>query len=236
MEAMTDYQRTEIKELAEKYGINIEDIHIKRFVIFLLNKPLLNERSEKPDWKEPDNKPSSQNLELAEFIELIIAAYENDQPIEVSTTIKGIKSKTVKLSGRNCYKLVLFANTELEHQQDGTYQGLFGWEFKDTINQHDYFTEPYTKEELDKILRYERNEEIKRKKSKKRMFVRQLNIIYYHLKDNGVFNNKTKEPTSKEYQFLYDSLCVLGMFPKDNMYTFSALLKKEALRDYIRKR
>ena len=236
MAKMTLEQKEEIKALAVKYEITLEERHLLTFGIFLWKgfSELLLEKYPKEGGYTIviiNNK-----LSLAEYILLLSKALENKKGIEVSTTIKGIKEKVHLRTNEFIYLFWLQANTLLEEIQDGLYQYKFNWEFRENMNEEGYehFTKPYTKEELEMILNYERQEVEKRKKSQTKGLKRNINALRKTFREDGIFDKKAKELTSKEYQFLYDSLSVLGFYPKENMEIFSGIDKKEALRDYIR--
>ena len=257
MGKMTLEQKEEIKALALKYGIDLrgngnpqnfntrlalktnseislEDIHLLRFNIFLFPNDFLEkwiDRS-KITWDFLTRK-----LVLAEYILLLSKALENKTGIEVSTTIKGIKEKVHLQTSDFIYLSWLQANSYLEEIQDGLYQYQFNWEFREYMNEKgcEHFTIPYTKEELEMILNYERQETERIRKGKITNRLKwKINKIREEFRREGVFSNEAKELTSKEYQFLYDTLSVLGFFPRENMKIFSGTDKKEALRDYIR--
>lgn len=83
--------------------------------------------------------------------------------------VKGTELTTKLLASNGFITwLELFANTWLEHQQGGLYQYKFGWDFKQYLitrwgsdpveeAQSPFFTEPYSNEELNSILEYERS-------------------------------------------------------------------------------
>lgn len=231
---MTPEQMEEIKALAVKYGITLEERHLKRFNIFYMF--YANESYEAVNIYEKIEDYITSKLALAEYILMLSKALENKKGIEVSTTIKGIKEKVYLSSNNFIYLSWLQANTSLEIMQDGDYQYKFNWEFKENMTEEGYehFTEPYTKEELEMILNYERQEKEGIKKRKTKLLKSQINAIRKTFRKDGVFSNEAKELTSKEYQFLYDSLSVLGVFEKEKMEIFSGTDKKEVLRDYIR--
>lgn len=234
------YKISENTKRMLEMGYSFEDIHLKRINIFFIN-PFIPEDGiflDKPNGKRLYENSSFYKLRLAEFIELLCAAMEAVAPIEISTTIKGVKKKKVELSSYDCENLYLFLNTELEKIQDGFYQFNFDWDFKKNIETRgkEGFTEPYTKDELAKILKYERELYKNQDRKSRDLNKRQIRILSHYFREEGVFNNKTKELASKEYQFLYDLLAVVGMFPKETIDRYSASMKKDALRDYIRNR
>lgn len=221
-------------------GCSIEDARLKIINIFLFNS-FTTEDSFcffKPNGRRVYKNNSCYTLKLAELIDIVYTAMESFSNIEVTTTIKGVKKEKVVLNGNDCERLFLFLNTELEKTQDGLYQYEFNWEDKDYIegNDIDNFTKPYTKDELTKIIEYERKRYIKPDALTRRLNKKQVRILCDFFKEEGVFNNENKELASKEYQFLYDLLAVVGMFPKETIDRYSASMKKDALRDYIRNR
>lgn len=247
MGKMTLEQKEEIKALAVKYEIPLGERNLLTFGIFpgiggdTLKSQLHNylesylETSLKRgeiSWYTINNK-----LYLAEYILMLSKALENKTGIEVSTTIKGIKEKVHLQTSDFIYLSWLQANSYLEEIQDGLYQYQFNWEFREYMNEKgcEHFTIPYTKEELEMILNYERQETERIRKGKITNKLKwKINKIREEFRREGVFSNEAKELTSKEYQFLYDTLSVLGFFPRENMKIFSGTDKKEALRDYIR--
>jgi len=228
---MTPEQMEEIKALAVKYEITLEERHLKRFNIFYMFYA-----NEAVNIYEKIEDNITSKLALAEYILMLSKALENKKGIEVSTTIKGIKEKVYLPSNNFIYLSWLQANTSLEIMQDGDYQYKFNWEFKENMTEEGYehFTEPYTKEELEMILNYERQKKEGIKKRKTKLPKSQINAIRNTFRKDGVFSNEAKELTAKEYQFLYDSLSVLGFFEKEKMEILSGTDKKEVLRDYIR--
>lgn len=241
---MTESQKNKIKELAINYGIKLEDLDLKRIGIFICINPIIQENEiflDKPNGKRVFVPADSYKLKLAELIQLLsetMDSMDSNSYIEITSTIKGVKKEKVKIYSSQIEGLYLFANTELERISDGFYQYEFNFDFKEQndSNAYEYLKEPYTKEELDKILKYERSEYKKMFNYKRTKIKRQVNILCHYFREEGVFNNKTKELNSKEYQFLYDALAVLGIFPEENIEVFSGSMKKEALRDYVRKR
>jgi len=174
----------------------------------------------------------SNKLQLAELISLLSSCRDNKITISgiVSHPKKGeIKSqiKKVELSSPlDIHNFSLWANTVLENAQDGYYQYLFNWEFKENIKYllsnkevvyDEFYIEPYTDDELDKILAYERTEKKKEKNyTRNAEYGRCLTSFYNTLHRLGVFTAQIEKEKSgkasgitKEYCFMYDCLVLL---------------------------
>lgn len=258
MEEFSEDRKSRIKSLAEKYGINlkshdskdygaikmldegisIEDIHLRRLYLYPLAYCMNGDDKHLPNGGRFYSNSEIYNLRLAELIELFHDAIEASAPIEFTATIKGITRNKIKLSGNDLDTLYFFLNTELESVQDGLYQSIFNWEFREVFEWRgdSCFTKPYTMDELSKILAYERRQMKKIDRSKTQEKKRYIRMICTYLREEGVFNNITKELNSNEYQFLYDFLAMLGFFNEETICDFSKSMKKDALRDYIRNR
>lgn len=176
----------------------------------------------------------SNNLQLAELISLLDSCRGNKITISgiVSHPKKGeLKSQLKKIelsSSSDLHHLNLWANTMLERSQDGFYQYEFNWDFKDNVKHYnsidnsvsfdDFYTEPYTEEELEKILTYERDIKKKEKNfTRNAEYGRCLAAFYNFLESNGIFtahSNKGKAGKAtgitKEYCFMYDCLVLLN--------------------------
>lgn len=246
---ITDEQKTTIRDIAKQYGIelkgnnqtkdintlkcltntehSLEEIHLARLGMF----------SHIAAYTEGENS----SLQIAEFISMLGKAMKHNTGIETTITIKGIKENRLLLIDRQTlYNLWLYSNTLLEKNQDGEYQYEFGWDFKQPFEHEEQinYTEPYTEDELEKIITYEKQKEKNRKKNQKvnQILKRKIQILRRYYIEEGIFSSNTKELTINEYQFLYDTLVVLGVFPATNKHPLSKNDKKKALRDYIRER
>lgn len=243
-----------IKEKATKYRIDLrvppkdlnarinhehydtlDDYHLRR-TIMMLKCGILKAEKEAITSKMYGQQDA--NLQLAEYIQVLSKALKNNTEIKVSTVIKNIKEDTEIKGRNNLYLLWLHANTMLENQQDGTYQFRFQWKFKEQMKEEGYeqFKEPYTEEELETILKYETKTEREICENGKRNMTRLKKRAIDSFRKNGIFKDKTGELTSKEYQFLYDTLAVLGLYTIENMETLDPVGKKEALRGCARVR
>ncbi len=175
----------------------------------------------------------SNNLELIELISLLDSCRDNKITISgiVSHPKKGeIKSqvKKVELSSKlDLFYLDLWATTRLEHSQDGLYQYKFNWDFKEKLKHYkqnrevveydDFYVEPYTDEELAKILDYERTKKKNEKNYTRNAEYGRCLAFYYNLLQKKDFftAHKEKEKTgkasgiTKEYSFMYDCLVIL---------------------------
>lgn len=253
---------------AHKDNISDKDIefnHLRKSIIDILKvhcyrvrdfEIKLNLPTEKACFGDAD---ATNDLELLGFISVLSKALDNNTSIEVSTTIKGIKENTILTSGSENLRLMwLLANTLLAKNVE-MLRGLdielsdcpldmelfhclekFKWKPKKHCKEEglEKFLEPYTKEELAIITEFEKidqKHEITNGKGRMRIAV---NNIREYFRDQGVFSNKVKELTNKEYCFLYDMLAANGLFPEENLdeSKFSASDKKGALRDYIREK
>lgn len=236
-----------IKELATNYGIGLKnhdkamaailfDYHLRR-TIMMLKCGILKADKEKEAITSNKYGQQDTNLQLAKYIQMLSKALKNNSGIKVSALIKGIQEVPIFINGRHNLQLLwLHANTMLEDQQAGTYQ--FRIKPKEQMKEEGYeqFKEPYTEEELKTILKYETKIEKERCKNGKKNMIRLIKRTIDGFRKEGIFNSRTKELTSKEYQFLYDTLAVLGMYSTEEKETFSPEDKKAALRDYVRVR
>lgn len=175
----------------------------------------------------------SDKLQLAELISLLSSCRDNKITISgiVSHPKKGevkSQSKKVELSSQlDLYYLSLWANTVLEKAQDGLYQNEFNWNFREPLKHFnkyqsldrydDFYLEPYTDEELEKVLVYERKKVQQSKNfTRNAEYGRCLSIYYDFLLKTGVFIAKDEKIKSgialgitKEYCYMYDCLALL---------------------------
>jgi len=99
------------------------------------------------------------------------------------------------------------------------------------LYRHAFYTEHFDKAEIDKIRSYIKTES-KKQSSKNQFYGSILYVIYDALNSLSVFNSKKNNNIgiSKEYQFLYDVLVVLGIEAE----LYSKTDKYLKIRDWIR--
>lgn len=133
---MTQQQEDKIKELAEKYNINLVgnppySVNTRR----IIDKQKISPESihlkalEKLDIKKQTDLTKqevidafAENLEIAELIQLLYDSIQEKSKLNISTTIKGIK-REVCLNSFSAIKIHFWylANTVLEEIQDRVY-------------------------------------------------------------------------------------------------------------------
>lgn len=234
---MNSHQETSIKELAEKYNINLkgyppyglntrmmiekhnsipEILHLKMLNMFDPNSNLQVIKCEvKPSFYRD-------NYEIAELIRLLSDSIQADSELKISTTIKGIK-KEVCLNNYSSIKrdLWMFANTFLEYRQDGLYQFEFDIPFKEDLQEGDdcYLaknqTEKYSETELSQIIEYEKEKIQNLEKSSKNRLAFKIQRIVEHYREEKIFDSTKKTICTNEACFLYDAMNVLGAIQAD---------------------
>lgn len=145
-----------------------------------------------------------------------------DSELKISTTIKGIR-KEVSLNNYSSIKrdLWLFANTFLEHRQDGLYQFEFDIPFKEDLQAGDdcyltkNYTELYSETELSQIIEYEKEKIQNVEKSSKNRLAFKIQCIVDHYREEHIFDSTKKTIATNEACFLYDALDVLGAIQAD---------------------
>ena len=195
----------------EKYNTPFDEIHLNRLRGFSFSHRV-------------EQKPNSLNIldckkSLAELDILLRNVVKNQTDITVSTTIKSIKSSVVLDSGIS-YELLLYVDSLIEALSDGYYQFLFDWEFKEEMKKSlvSELTEPYTDEEIAKIIEHETNSAISRKNHNKKLLSIKIKKITEYLREEGVFSLDYETISTSEACFLFDTLVLLGVIGKDDTY------------------
>lgn len=228
----------QIKKLTEYYGYTISEV---------VNK-VLSFYSPIDDIE--DCIIGGNNRQIAELIKFLRSC--EGSPLKISSTIQNpykgqVKGSNLSFNLNDKYTLLYleqFLNTILEENQDGLYQFEFNWNFKEPIKHYkgiapcyeteedSFFTEPYTDEELDKIIEYEKEKESNQPKLTKNGKIGRICYSFYKaLKLQGILgNNKTKD-----YSFIYDILVIRGK-ANDIGKGFSGTIGKEkyqTIRNWI---
>lgn len=215
-----------IKQLARKYGIDLEEINCapNEDVQMLLDEGMTLEEINIDYLSfcasrmivETDIRliqEHEQRLELLSLALLYTKAVNSNSPIESGTTIKGVAEKTSLKKHSNISHILKCINDLLENKSE----------------------ELYSEAELNKLIKSQKeyiSQCNRRNKSKKRDNVRR---IAYNYQSKGIFSKDVKMLTSKEFQFLYDVLYLEGVFAsKDDGLDITSAAKKERLKYYFR--
>lgn len=221
-------EKEQFQKLAEYYGYTLSNVVINRTLLLGF-----------PGDVVEDCIPSGNNKQIAELIKFLRSCDGN--PLKISGIIKKPYKGQVKGSNisfnlndkHTLYYLEQFLNTILERNQDGFYQYKFGWNFKEPIKYYkgtapyyeieedSFFTEPYTDEELDKIIKYEK-ERNQLKLTKNGKLGRACYYLYSALEKQGILGNSK----TKDYSFIYDILVIKGK-ANDVGEGFSGTIGKE---------
>ena len=211
---------SEIKAIMEVYGISDFEIPDK------LNPKVSALASERiasnmllPLAERMSSTIETNRKELAKLIKFLRECEGSQITLEGLITKpqgKNIKNtySTTQIADR--YFLTMFeqlANTWLEREQDGVFQYLFNWDFKQPVKYINkdgeeefdrFFTEPYSDQEIDQIISYYDSQEKERKK-------RSISVILGRLANRIIsfIEPATKEWTqTKLYSFVYDVMLI----------------------------
>lgn len=236
----------QLKKLIKSYSYEEhEDVILK-----IVRKDITKEVMARSNDIEEDQS-YSETFELA----CLISFLRRYRGQEMKLSCKDERLDNVLLSSSRVQDyLEMWANTLLEYLQDGNYQYLFDWDFKQQIEwtrqmegeaiieEDPFYTEPYTDEELNKILKYEEGREqrynILYKLSDNAQKGKRLKRLNDELNKAKVFCAKTHKEKegeavgiTQEYAFLYDYLVCIGNTKGSRIYDNAD--KRIAVRDYI---
>lgn len=205
---INDYTK-KIKDIMHSYEIH--DVEILDNLSVLLATDIM--------IRPPMNyqPPSNECKELAMLIKFLYAC--NYSQITINGIVTNPQGKQIKGTGLNVSissdnhfisDLFYFANTMLELYQGGDYQYEFGWDFKENIiwgkEEHPFFTEVYTNDELDCIIDYENKKESKRVTTKNG----RLGFVASHMIKKIEHAKVEFRTIAKLYSFVYDIMLVGG--------------------------
>ena len=219
-------KKIKIAELAESYGYAYDDVkQAVGFAIF--------------DWEIRKRKQADEGIhignrkQMAGFIRFLRSC--RGSKLKISGTITNPYAGQVKGTGvdftlsdeETLYFLHLYMNTVLYDSQDGYYQYWFDWGDKEYFWEERGIWQPYTDEELDKIIAYENYEEAKNNAVKGNGKIGRLCYNWYsRLKEKKSFGGGKQ----KEYSFIYD-LLVLAERTNYRGDGFSGTIGREKYQD-----
>lgn len=215
-----DKMASEIKAIMETYGIADFEIPDK------LNPKVRARASRRiagymllPLAERMSNAIETNRLELAKLIKFLRECKGSRITLQGLITkpqgknLKGTYLKTQIADKHFLSLLEQLANTWLESEQDGLFQYLFGWDFKQPVTyinkegeeEYDsFFTDPYSDQEIDQIISYYDSRE--KRKKKLSIFVKLGNVASRIISSIG---SATKDWTqTKLYSFVYDVMLV----------------------------
>ncbi len=187
----------------------------------------------------PSNKDSHRimmwdNLLIAKFVKFLRLCGNNEYKI-VSTIKHPQKGRvegsveSITFDDNHLYlHMRALAEQMLHYAGEGDYEYEFGWD-EDRLDDEEEWGcvrimfEPYSDEQLDKILEYEHTKAERKKGLKGNAFKgKRLYFVYRTFEKAGYFG----ESKQKEYSFLYD-WCVLAGVANDIGEGYSGLIGKE---------
>ena len=200
MEMEKNEKKRKITELAESYGYAYDDVkQVGSSAIF--------------DWEIRKEKqadkgiPIGNHKQMADFIRFLRSC--RGSKLKILGTITNPYAGQVKGTGvdftlsdeHTLYFLHLYMNTVLYDSQDGFYQYWFDWEDKEYFWEDRGIFQPYTDEELDKIIAYENYSDAKNNAIKGNGRIGKKCWHWYSkLKEKKSFGGGKQ----KEYSFIYD--------------------------------
>lgn len=198
-------KKEEIQKLVQYYGYELNGYQIGLLQI-------------ETDIQESNHIQYIDNIEIANLIQFFESCYGKE--INLKGVInypqnnkerKGQSQKGVIKNELLLEYLIYSLHTLLEYNQEGEYQYKFNWEFKEYIEESPFsFTEPYSKEELEHIIKYEKDKNKKHNFNRNAKLGRRLKFVYIKFKEAGIFG-KSK---TKEFSFLYDWYVIVGKINK----------------------
>jgi hypothetical protein len=229
--------KEKLKAVFDKYGYD-DDERRKKILGLMVFNYCLNKTLEKTIF--PDNYEVAKLIKVLRQCKEVVVTGTIENP-QNDMERKEQLAKTTICSRYTFLFLDLFLNTLLEDQQDGLYQFRFDWEFKEEIDDEPNgynFTEPYTKNELEQIIEYEKGNYIKKRTRKKltpkQLLGQSLSLVETQMLDAGFFSGKS-EGKAREYAFLFDCYVAIERIPvpdyemtDSNKYTFV----KDCIRTY----
>ena len=247
---LSEGQKCEIRKLAVQYGIDlkgdgvprtsdtkikvdfgtpIEEVHLNFLhILCLYRKTIIVPKK--------DVSYDSHSYSLARYVLLLHRAYQEKSGIKVSSQLKHEDCSIPW--GANLYTLLLQANSTLHYKyQDIYYVEVLDFHVKQSIEYEGIsYPELYSMDELERIIEYERQDEARTLADAKRQLKRLLRSIRDYYVAEGVFQSKTKEPTSREYRFLVYTLVVLGIYTAEDVDKIKSKGEDEKvlIRDYFR--
>lgn len=183
-----------------------------------------------------------------EMVELIIFLRKClGDKIQLTGTVKNPSYGEIKetpteytlKSQRIIFEFEKWANALLEQDQDGFYNSEFGWKPKELDeNSHFFFPEPYSDEELEKIVNYEKVQQSKSlNHTQNSRNGRLAYSVYSNLNKLNVFKSKQQEGNAgitREYSFIFDLICIIGEHsPKEEIDKISKKEKFDAVKGWI---
>lgn len=158
-------------------------------------------------------------LEIAQLVQFLRLCGDNSY--KITSTIQNaqngkIKGSSDSITFNSSYisnSILLMAEEMLHLVSEGEYEYVFGWDSKPSIEAEPFWfsgfselTEPYSDEELNQIIAYEKKRSERIPKGNAQIG-RRLYIVYDKLKNAGYFGQSKQ----KEYCFLYDWYVIAGM-------------------------
>lgn len=195
-------------QLKLELGQSIEDIHLDFLQVICLNKDIIA-------TSKRDITYNNQSHSLAKYVELLHLSQKTKSDLKITST-RYTDSCTINW-GINTYTLWLQANSLLFHRNhhvyvaNGVIQGHEGCIEHDGIE----YPTPYSEQELNAILAYEKSEESKTRETAKKQLGVLLNKTREYFVTEGVFVSKNKEPSNNEYSFLVQTLVALEIISKE---------------------
>lgn len=247
---LSEEQKCEIRKLAVQYGIDlkgdgvphtsdtkikidfgtpIEEVHLNFLEILCLYRTTIT-------TPKKDVRYSSPSYSLAQYVLLLHQAYQEKAGIKVSSQGKYKRSCIIPWDA-DLYTLLLLTNSLLYRK----YQDIYFVELDIPVKHlMDYegirCPALYSIAELERIIEYERQDEARTIFEAKQQLKRLLHSIRHYYIAEGVFQSKTKEPTSSEYRFLVYTLVVLGIYTAEDIDIIKRKGEDEKvlIRDYFK--
>ena len=250
---MTPEQRDAIKQLAQKYNINIsgagvtidpatklsvdyegrslEDVHIEYLNILCDQREIITPKTML--------SYDSERLALAKMLQIAIRANKHNTSISVTTRIDGKTEKATIKRGRYMQLWLHQINDRLVGYGNTTYAREFKWQKKHKTESwgHEVWG-LYTENELNHIIQYETERQHTALQQANNALKVALRAIRQYYRLEGVFSNDTAEPTANEYAFLVYSLVELGIIREDELdiNARKGNRERELIRDYFREK